>query len=243
MGFILPGFPKEVTDKIEMPDIGELLCYPMFKTAEAGSYRKYCTEFQRYLLDRIPLKHDKKYVTVFSAVQLVYPGCRPITHHGSPKPINEWHIDALGEHDYQVPSERVHLLISHAEALTEFNAEEMDFQHISDDMPRSEFVAIWRNHVTRLGDRFKSEFIERDRIYTFQNHMHRPTAPRRLELRYTLRVRETNRPDEEVAHGPKSVVTMMDVMRLGAIPTDNVFNRDGKAGVIIPEDSLFTKGG
>jgi hypothetical protein len=188
---MFPGFP-EVGKKIDMPDIAELLSYPMFRVAEAETVRKLGTDFQRMLLDSVPLVHDTKHVTVYSAVHLLYPGVRPITM-GTTKPnVKEWHVDGLEgvETEHLNPTDRAHLLLAHTTFPTVFNASPVE-------IPNAEYMTY--NDFNKYVSTTEMDLDEREAelgvFHTFTNHIHRAQNPTRLEFRFSFRVRETNRPD------------------------------------------------
>lgn len=243
MGFTLSGLP-EVSKTIDMPDIGELLCYPMFQNADPEAFLKYAPEFLRYLFHQVPLKNNRKYVTVYSSTHLTYPNVRTMTHFGERalgNPDSEWHIDSLGEYDYQVPSEGVHLLLSHCEARTEFNTHPIDFSHLPSNMPKTDFINIFHRLVREKDPRIEATMIDQNRIYTFDNHMHRATNPTGIELRYSFRVRETDKNDPPY-YNKDAMQNRLNINAPGTRPVPNVHREDGKVTVYIPNQDLFKKG-
>jgi hypothetical protein len=183
----IPGFPAEVSGPVELPDIGELLMAPAFQGILADDYRKHATQFQRCILDRLPLKHDKKYVVVRSGVWLLSPGMRShVNREGN------WHIDSHNEHDYLEPEQRVYILSSPCSALTEFNLNPLEIE-IPSDETRTRLCARLCADEMKYG--VIGRPIEPCRVYTFTNHLHRAVDPKRVEFRYFLRVRETDVPE------------------------------------------------
>lgn len=197
--FKIPGFPKEVSEKIEMPDIAELLSYPMFHIAEAETVRKYGTEFQKKLLDIAPLRNNTKHVTILSMVHVVYPNIRTMTFFGEGNVDGrEWHIDGEdfgsgNDFDHLEPIETCHLLLGHTQFVTEFADKDIFIiQPEIANMTREEFNTYLNN---KLYSDLKGIPIENGKLYTFSNHIHRAVEPKRMEFRYSFRIRETNRPD------------------------------------------------
>lgn len=182
----LPGFPDEVSEPIELPDIGELLMYPAFQSIHADDFLKHATGFQRYLFHKIPVKNDRKYVLIRSGVWLLEPNSRSHV-----KTAGDWHIDGNSDDCHINPDERVFILSSPCSALPEFNLNPVDIE--------SDPTEIQRHFTRRITlDPEKYGIIPRKldpcRIYTFENHLHRAVDPQRIEFRYFLRVRETNSP-------------------------------------------------
>ncbi len=194
---IMPGFPTAVSETLDVPDMAELLMYPIFTVAHADTVWKYGSEFQKYLLSQVPLKHNRKYVTVYSSVHVVSPHMRPITNFNAQVNTRgaEWHIDGYEKysHDHFEPHESIYLLLSNASKPTEFNTKELT---ITDPailaMDRPQYCAYMNAHA----DEFISAApIKNNTLYEFSNHLHRAVVPDRPEFRYTFRVRETDRDD------------------------------------------------
>jgi len=176
----IPGFPSEVSDPIELPDIGELLMYPAFQGIAADDFLRYATDFQRYLLGRVGLRHDRRHVIIRSGVWLLEPGSRSHVNN-----TGDWHFDV---------DPRVFIMSSPCSALTEFNITPLEIES-----SESETSTALANRIGRQHDRFGviGRKIEPCRIYTFDNHLHRAVNPRRIEFRFFLRVKETDEPPFE----------------------------------------------
>jgi hypothetical protein len=180
----LPGFPTEVSEPIELPDIGELLMYPAFQAIHADDFMKHATDFQRYLLGKTPLRNDRKYVLIRSGVWLLEPNTRShVSNAGT------WHIDGIADDSHTRPDERVFILSSPCSAVTEFNLNPLEI-----DSDPAETRKNFANRIAREPDKYGviPRKIEACRIYTFENHLHRAVDPQRVEFRYFLRVRETD---------------------------------------------------
>lgn len=182
----LPGFPNEIGPPVELPDIGELLFYPAFHGIGAEDYRRSATAFQKWLLDRVPLRHDRKNVLIRSGVWLLEPGSRSHVN-GS----GDWHIDGQSDYDHLEPRERVHILSSSCKALTEFNVNPLQIESIPSET-RLQLAIRIRNNPAAFG--VIGRAIEPSRVYSFENHLHRAVEPERIEFRFFLRIRETDDP-------------------------------------------------
>ena len=180
----VPGFPTEVSDPIELPDIAELLMYPAFQAIDADNFLKHATDFQRYLFGKVPIRNDRKYVLIRSGVWLLEPNSRShvMTSGG-------WHIDGVADDCHVCPDERVFILASPCSALTEFNLNPLEVESEPGES-RKHFM----NKIAREPEKYGviPRMIEPGRIYTFENHLHRAIDPKRIEFRYFLRVRETD---------------------------------------------------
>ncbi|MDP5273694.1 hypothetical protein [Chengkuizengella axinellae] len=194
MGFYIPGFPTEVSETIEFPDIAEMLLHPMFRVATPETLRKYGTEFQKELLDKTPLKNNTKHVTIWSVVNVIDNGQRVMTNYDPKRSNSEWHIDGCeidDAFDHIYPIETCHLLLSYTTALTQFNKNKINFTGEVEKYNISEFHQ-YLNRIN-LNELITPQSIEPNKIYTFSNHLHRAVPPNRIEFRYTWRVRETNK--------------------------------------------------
>lgn len=195
---LLKGFPKEVSEKIELPNIGELIRIPVYNNVELNkAYREVSQDF-RNILDKIPLKNDKKYVYFDSQIQYLIP------HENFRSVLNiygkasEWHIDGTGDSP-SIPRDRVHLLISECTARTEFFEEEVKVP-LPEDCDLMTLVQFL-NYSQRIeGIELKPKAIEPNRFVTFDNHVHRAVQASVHEFRYMLRVLET---DREIPKGGK----------------------------------------
>lgn len=98
MEVILKGFPTEISEHIELPTIAELLLYPMFFDVDIEDVYKYGTDFHRYLIDKTPLRNNKRHISVLSEVRFMGPNLRSCTKN-IPDPVREWHIDCEENED------------------------------------------------------------------------------------------------------------------------------------------------
>lgn len=196
MEFIIPSFPTEISREIEMPDIAELLSYPIFHCASVKQFMKESTEFQRQLLSNVPLRYDRNYIVIQSCVHIQTPTRYSSLTNGSPD--FGWHIDSddSDPEAYLKNPDRVFLLSTKCDSMTEFSENEIVINTGDDRF--LDFTGI--NKYIR--DNFESldvigKKMPSNRIVTFENHLHRPTHPKRMEFRYVFRVRETNQPYDE----------------------------------------------
>lgn len=180
----IPGFPAEVGNRVELPDMAELLLSPQFQRIGAEDFRRHATPFQNHLLEVVPLRNDRRYVLIRMGVSILAPGLRSHT-----KGTGDWHIDGTGQRDHALPQERVFILSSPCSCLTEFNAVPF-IVRAPERETRRQFTARVRAHAAELG--IVPRPIEPQRVYTFTNHLHRAVEPARTEFRFFLRVRETD---------------------------------------------------
>jgi hypothetical protein len=178
MKLIAPGFPREVGHQIDLPDIGELLFAPFFQGISADDYLNYATDFQKSLFARVPLRNDRRYVTVRSGVWLLEPGTRSHVNR-----FGDWHIDGLLNKGFR---ERYHILSSSCTALTEFNCNALEEEFMEGE--------TYNGILNRLAKeaRIRGQAILPNRIYTFDDHIHRAVDPGRIEFRFFFRVQESD---------------------------------------------------
>lgn len=190
---ILKGFPNQVSEHIELPSIAELMLYPNFFDNYYEDAMKYGTEFQKYVLNKVPLSGKKKYVSVLWQVRFLTPNVRSCTHIGDNiTPIREWHIDCEEEskHEYTKETDVVHLMLNKTTSPTEFLEHEVVVD-ASPETPYREFITHFQNDYDRLNVMPKA--VEPNRIVTFTNHLHRATPSKEPEFKFMLRVVETDR--------------------------------------------------
>src|SRR5262249_15853199 len=109
----------------------------------------------------------------------------------------DWHIDS---------DPRVFILSSPCSALTEFNVNPLEIESEGDETLLGIVNRISRNTkefgvVGRKLDPFP--------VYTFENHLHRAVDPKGIEIRFFLRVKETDEPAYERA--PKKHIDLRTV--------------------------------
>lgn len=189
--FKFDGFPKEVGKEIELPNIAELLLYPFFLDISADEFYKHGTDLHRKLINSAPLKHDMKYVTVTSHIQLLSPGVRAVYNKIG---YNlEWHIDSKFHDD---ANDRFHILMTDCSALTEFNESEVNVE-VDSEIGHFDFLRYINDNEEKLG--LKPRKVEPNKFTTFTNHIHRAIDPIQHEFRYFIRIIESN----NKAPGPK----------------------------------------
>lgn len=186
MKFLVKGMPP-AADKIELPNIGEFLVLPMYGRVSADDLYKYGGETYRLLLNNAPLQNDRKYVIVMAFTQLLYPEVRSIPAATLGETEEDFHIDACEGFD-DIP-DRNHILLSDCTARTEFNS--VEFEAEVPDVRGMEMNAWITRNWRDLG--IVPKKIESGRFYTFDTHIHRPTAPEGYELRMIFRVSESDR--------------------------------------------------
>lgn len=177
----IPGFPEDIGERIELPDIAELLVMPMFSNVSADDLRKYGTDFQRELLDKTPIRNTTKHVAVKSFVQFLYPEIGACDIKIDPKYQNEWHID------YDLSGDDVfwHIITSECTSRTEFNVNPLYLE-----CPSDKIRAYLNANADKLG--LEGRKIDAERFCTFTSHIHRPAPPLKPEFRFFFRVQETS---------------------------------------------------
>ncbi len=226
MTILLPGMPN-ASDRIEMPDIAELLVSPAFQDIDADSFIKQASSCQREIFWRTPLKHDKKYVTVRVGVWLLQPRMRShVLGEGN------WHIDGsdnTGTDDEHIrPLQTVHILASRCSGLTEFSSVEMEVPTAGVET-RNGFINRLRN--SGIVNKLQPASIEAERFYTFDRHIHRIKEPQRMEFRFFLRVVERDVAPKNL--GPLQTVLVRDLRRQMSIP--NVIYDADTVAIHLPE--------
>lgn len=184
----LKGFPNEISDYIETPDMAELLLYPNFYGNTLEDIRKHGTEFQKKMVDKIPLKNTKKNIFVETNVRFLIPGSRAVTM--SNKDTGGWHSDSqLDLNLYHKETDITHLFLTKSSSMTEFLKEDkiVNFNVNRDAQDYFTFVySNWNN----LG--LESKPAPSNRFVTFTNHLHRAQPVQKIEFRYMFRVVESD---------------------------------------------------
>jgi hypothetical protein len=200
MGFMLKGIPKTMSEHIELPNMAELLTYPVFYDCPIEEAYKYGTDFQRKVLDMVPLRGGKRYTTVLSEVRFIpgsFRSCTGFSQLSHDNADREWHIDTVEEEDgsmvnYWDETDHIHLLTSENSGMTEFIDKDVWLPEINpQETPLHELLRYVAENRERLG--YKPVKMPSNRIVSFSNHMHRATDSSQIEFRYMLRVVETDR--------------------------------------------------
>lgn len=176
------GYPEEISQELELPDIAELLVMPMFNNVDGHELYKRGNDFHRYLLDNTPIRNTRKYVTVKSFVQFLYPGIGACDIKINPKFQDEWHID----YDIRGNDAYWHILSSQCTSLTEFHTKPLTV--ITDGIHSVREILNEKAEEWGLEPRK----IPAKRVVTFTSHVHRPSPPLKPEFRYFWRVQETD---------------------------------------------------
>lgn len=206
------GFPTQVGKYIELPDMAELLVYPYFVDNYIDDVYRKSPSFLKYLLDQVPLKGNKKYISVRSEVKFIHPQSRSCTNHYSAPTGHalhdfEWHIDSdISLELYNEETDIVHLLSSDVECLSDFNKNEFTLD-LDPATPYQDFIEILGRECR---DKIIPQKAEPNRIITFTNHLHRAKPSTQHELRYMLRVVESDR-DREPSHPTETSMSQSTV--------------------------------
>lgn len=223
MEVVLPGFPEYVSERIEAPDMAELLTYPWFFNASCEAVERFGSAWQRRLLAAIPWRGTGRWRTVLSKVTVESAHTRSLL--SPPRDGFEWHVDGKGEeHEagdttWREGSERFWLYEVAATCLTAFNT--------------TPIVVPQAETVENIGDWLKEHAQERltpqvmapMRLVEVVNHVHRPTIPAGREFRFVFRVRETNRSVGPVAGS--GMITHINQQGLDGRTYTTLERRDG----------------
>jgi hypothetical protein len=178
----LKGFPDQISEYIELPDIAELMCVPMCQMGDIDYIYKQGGELYRYLIDHTPISTDKKYINIWGTLSLLKPG-KDLIKYGS-----RWHSDgsALPGPD----GDRFHLMVSPCTSRTQFNLNPLEYES-PDGLIDIEFDKYLDAHASEIGIIPKQ--IESNQIVTFTSeHVHRAISPLNPEFRFVFRVCESN---------------------------------------------------
>lgn len=182
----IKGFPDIVSDKIELPNMGELLHMQFTHLCEIDDFYKHGCEFQRMLVDKTPLLGKASRTGVIFAVQYMYPGMSPLVERRGV--IQEWHIDY--DIEQEDPTYRSHLLLSECQAMTEYNDHEFEINEKELNIKTtSDLNYFFTDHPELL----VPKPVEANRIYTFEDHPHRAVLATKPQLRFIYRVVETEK--------------------------------------------------
>lgn len=190
MDFIIKGFPDQISDYIELPDMAELLFYPTFNRCHIDTYLRHCSEFQKSLFEKAPIKGDTKNIYIYSDVKILSPNLTAI--YGVNGKPHDWHIDQKRLRDKsETFDKRFHLMVSPCHARTEFNISE---GIVIKDAERFAGIAEFNDYLneneTIIG--LEARKIEPNRFVTFDSHIHRAVPTDRLEFRFFFSVEESN---------------------------------------------------
>lgn len=183
--FILKGNPPIASEKIELPNIAQLIFEPMFLNANIEEVYRFGTDFMRETIDNAPIKNDRKYINTTFMLQLVDENTRTIRNRFGYK--DEWHID--GTHSPFEEDYRTHILLSDCNCMTEFLDNDVSVD-ISEDMSLDDFNLMMNVDKDRLG--LVGKKMEPNVFHTFTNYPHRTSQPSKLEFRYIIRFLESD---------------------------------------------------
>jgi hypothetical protein len=223
MKLIVPGFPSEVSAPIELPDIGELLFAPFFQGIGPEEFLKHSTDFQASLFNQIPIRNDRRFITIRSGVWLLEPGSRSHVNF-----FGNWHIDGLSSSGMH---ERYFILSSQCTALTEFNTTSMEEELFPLETHNDLLARLARD------GRLIPKRIDPCRIYTFEDHVHRAVDPCRIEFRFFFRVQESD-DAEPRTKAPLNKVKIRSCVT--GIDRVNVEHDNGRVLISRPEHYITT---
>lgn len=176
------GFP-ELSEYIELPDLPELLRSPIMVQLSIEDAWKHGGELVRYLIDKTPFRHDKKYIAITSQIQYLTPDFSSVR--SEIKPSGDWHVDASGLNSLDTN----YLLLNETDCNTEFNSEPLVFEHFTPETLQSDFVRYINDGDVGI----KPRMLEGNRIATFGcRDIHRAVNAKRPTLRFMWRASESD---------------------------------------------------
>lgn len=187
------GYPNEVGDYIELPDIGELIMMPFFMNASIDDIRKHGTEFQRQLIDLTPFKNRNEYITGTFQVQFLTPSVIPARNIIGDY-ATDWHIDGVPFEEEEIFS---HLLLNNVNARTEFNSKEFKIDFNDDIIKQNDIRDAWlklNNYLNFNAENLlKPQKIEANKIISFSKRdVHRAVKVENYQFRFVWRALERN---------------------------------------------------
>lgn len=213
----IKGFPEVHPEVFEFPNVAELLMQPTWVRADAETVLKHGSELQKYILDRTPLKNDRKYVHFSHTVTMLYPGVFNVPNkywHGTD---GEWHRDG-SPNIYNTTPDRCHVMQSDCEVLTEFNEEELTLS-LPASWGQEELVIMINSNPAAVG--VKARKMPPNQFVSFTDHLHRVVDATHHQFRYFVRVIESNNYQPELY--PESLRDRLTVGVAG-IPNSGVAN-------------------
>lgn len=188
MAVKLEPFVEKVSDYIELPTAAELLVMPTFNRVSPEDLRKYGTDFQKGLLDKVPFRHDTQYISIYCTLQFLYPEIRSNLLYLGGTVENEWHIDR--DKDRKL-NNTWHLLMNDCTALTQFTEKAIEIEDEIYHDPESKVL------IRALNTPGKYDIVPKpalpNRIHTFNHqHLHRAETAKKPEFRFFFRVMETD---------------------------------------------------
>lgn len=182
MPLLIKGYDSvKLSEKIELPDIAELIRFPFCSQVDIDDLYRNCSEDMKYILDRIPLTNKTKYISINTCTQLLSPNV-------TSAPRGNWHFD--GDSFKEDSPTIIHLLISDCTAVTEFMEDDLVLDEFDEDSMVGE-VEVALNKKLHLIKPVKAEC---SKFITFDGcrHFHRAVKAERFEFRFMMRVMESN---------------------------------------------------
>jgi hypothetical protein len=183
---ILPAFVDKVSEPLEFPDIAELLVMPMFHKVSPEDLRKHGTDFQKKILDTVPLKNNTAHIAIYSIVQFLYPDVRANGLLLGGQVENEWHVDRG-----QNSNSTWHIIMNDCQSRTVFSKYSLEVEE--DDYTNRNGKGF--NRLLNVSDKYPitPQMIEPNRVHSFTHlHVHKATTPSKPQFRFFFRVLETD---------------------------------------------------
>lgn len=202
------------SEKIELPDMAELLTYPNFNDVDIEDVYRYGSDFQRKLLDMSPIDPSKKYHSLLSGVKINVPDYRSCTGgekvNGKYVDLNEWHIDneerhtSNGSWDFTSNRDIVTLLTSKSSVMTRFLGRDYQLSVDPSKVTYQDVLDLLSKNMSMNDPMGIGTFIAPENtLITFTNHFHRAVPPSKIEFRYMFRLLQTDRESPPNRYNPE----------------------------------------
>lgn len=217
------------TDEIEMPDMVDLINSPFYHSADLNDIYKYGGETLRYLINKLKLNNNTKYVSVQLNVQYLNQNVISV-------PRGTWHQDVEDD------KFTTHLLINECTAMTEFLAKDLILENMyPEDADSYKLEAYLSKHQ----DTFESVVCEPNRFITFTDQFHKAVNATKPEFRFMMRVIESDRYVTKPYHRAvldRSIV-FKDGFNYKTITAEDVYNYDqiGFGSIIKNKDTFVIR--
>jgi hypothetical protein len=184
----IPAFPTKITEEIQLPTIAELMGTPFLNCVTPEELYEIGNETLIRLFESCHLEGKHKNVYIDSYTQFLHPNFCSINIRTTGEFLHEWHTDGINKAWDEKPT-TFHILCSECTGRTEFNVDSKDVV-LDDSKSIFELIPFINHHATEWG--IKGEKMPSGKFVTFSNHLHNSTTPISRELRFFMRVIETD---------------------------------------------------
>lgn len=191
--FTLKGYESvKISDSIELPKIVDLIRFPFYSQASFDDAYKEANDDLKFILNQVPLKNDKSYVSVDCFTYFLTPNVMFSQN-------NNWKLDC--ENEDLENSNNVHILFSEATSSIKFIPYDTNLSSIS-RTSKSDVEMFVNNMEHSIAMRCKSnKFIS----YSGAHHINKLVPSIRDEFMFVLKINESNnlipnKYDEAIQH-------------------------------------------